>query len=324
MNFDTSTASPAPEGLGLRVLAAEDSPVFQSMLRAMLGKWGYDPVIARDGLEAWQALDSDDPPRLALLDWMMPGMDGVEICRRLRAKACEPYIYIVLLTARTTAQDLIEGMEAGADDYLRKPFAAEELRVRMRAGRRILELQAELVAAREKLRDQALHDALTGLANRGATLDALNTALARAGRDRTPVAVLMCDLDHFKSVNDRYGHFAGDQVLTEAAARMRAGVRGYDVLGRYGGEEFMVILPGARREGARALADRLREAVGAAPIVAEGHSLHVTCSFGVSWRDRPQSADAAALIREADQALYRAKANGRNCVECYACELAAA
>src|SRR5215469_9148361 len=142
----TPVLSAAPEGRGIRVLAAEDNPVFQSMLRAMLAKWGYDPVVARDGLEAWKALDSDDPPRLAILDWMMPGMDGVDICRRVRASGREPYIYIVLLTARTEAKDLIMGMEAGADDYLRKPFAAEELRVRMRAGRRILDLQQQLMA----------------------------------------------------------------------------------------------------------------------------------------------------------------------------------
>lgn len=324
MNSNTSKRASAPEGLGLRVLAAEDSPVFQNVLRAMLGRWGYTPVIARDGREAWEFLNSDDPPHLALLDWMMPGMDGVEICRRLRAKAREPYIYIVLLTARTKAQDLIEGMEAGADDYLRKPFAAEELRVRMRAGRRILDLQAQLVAAREKLRDQALHDALTGLANRRATIDALNNALARAARDSTPVSVLMCDLDHFKSINDRYGHLAGDQVLTEAANRMRAAVRLHEVIGRYGGEEFMVVLPGTALAGARALAERLRASLSSGSIVAEERPLTVTCSVGVSWRDLPQSADAAALIREADQALYRAKANGRNCVACYEAELVAA
>ena len=294
------------------------------MLRAMLAKWGYDPVVARDGVEAWKALDSDNPPRLAILDWMMPGMDGVEICRRVRAAGREPYIYIVLLTARTEAKDLIVGMEAGADDYLRKPFAVEELRVRMRAGRRILELQEELMAARENLRQQALHDALTGIANRGAALDALRCALSRAARERGPVALLMCDVDRFKSINDRFGHPAGDQVLCEAAMRMRSAVRAYDVVGRYGGEEFLVILPGTSLEGARAQAERLREALADAPFQLEGGPMRVTCSFGVAWRDIVFEEDGSALIREADQALYQAKANGRNRVECYAGELAAA
>src|SRR5258707_1021779 len=157
----------------MRVLAAEDNPVFQSMLRSMLTKWGYQAVIARDGLQAWQILQAEDYPRLALLDWMMPGLDGVELCRRVRAAGREPYVYILLLTARTESQDLVEGIEAGADDYLTKPFNSHELRARLRAGTRILNLQEELVRAREALREQATHDGLTGLLNRVAILEVL-------------------------------------------------------------------------------------------------------------------------------------------------------
>ena len=146
----------------MKVLAAEDNPVFQSMLRSMLTKWGYQAVMARNGNEAWEALQSPDGPRLAILDWMMPGLDGVEICRRVRAAGREPYVYILLLTARTDSQDLVEGMDAGADDYLTKPFQAHELRVRLRAGRRLLDLQEQLLLAREALRVQATHDGLTG------------------------------------------------------------------------------------------------------------------------------------------------------------------
>ena len=322
MRLDRETAStPAlstpPEGRGIRVLAAEDNPVFQSMLRSMLTKWGYDPVIARDGAEAWRALDSESAPRLAILDWMMPGLDGVEICRRVRAAAREPYIYILLLTARTESQDLVEGMEAGADDYLTKPFVAQELRVRLRAGRRILDLQSELMAAREALRIQATHDALTGIANRGAVLDAMNAALARAARDNGPVAVLMTDIDRFKSINDTFGHQAGDEILCEAANRMRGAVRAYDTVGRYGGEEFLIVLPGSAADGARSQAERIREAFNSEPFRARNEAFEVTCSFGVAWRDTAGPADAAALIREADLALYMAKANGRNRVECF-------
>src|SRR5438552_2779490 len=150
--------SSANAGQPMRVLAAEDNPVFQSMLRTMLTKWGYAPIVARDGTEAWKILESEEAPRLAVLDWMMPGVDGVEICRRLRSLGREPYIYILLLTARTESQDLIEGMDAGADDYLTKPFNAHELRVRLHAGRRILDLQEELLKTREALREQATHD----------------------------------------------------------------------------------------------------------------------------------------------------------------------
>src|SRR3954468_6398891 len=167
----------------MRVLAAEDNPVFQSMLRTMLTKWGYTPIVARDGNEAWRVLESEEAPRLAVLDWMMPGVDGVEICRRLRSLNREPYIYILLLTARTESQDLIEGMDAGADDYLTKPFNAHELRVRIRAGRRILDLQSELLRAREALREQATHDGLTGLLNRTSIMGKLDDELSRSARN---------------------------------------------------------------------------------------------------------------------------------------------
>ena len=314
----------AHAGRHTRVLAAEDNPVFQSMLRSMLTKWGYDPIIARDGAEAWRVLAAEDAPRLAILDWMMPGIDGVEICRRVRAAGREPYIYILLLTARTESQDLVEGMEAGADDYLTKPFVAHELRVRLRAGQRILDLQSELMAAREALRMQATHDNLTGIANRGAILDSLRTELSRASRDRRPVAVLMADVDRFKQINDTRGHQAGDEVLREAAHRMKSAMRNYDAVGRYGGEEFLMVLPGCDGDGALAQAERICDVIGGEPFRATGSVFGVTCSLGVSWRDLASPEDADMLIREADLAMYNAKAGGRNRVECYAPELAEA
>ena len=189
----------------MKILAGDDNPVFQSMLRTMLSKWGYEVTVARDGVEAWQALQSENSPRLAILDWMMPGMDGVEVCRRIRAAGREPYTYILLLTGRKNAQDLVEGMDSGADDYLTKPFNAHELRVRLRAGRRILDLQEELLEAREALREQATHDSLTGLLNRGSILETLSNELSRAGRESQAVSLLMVDLDRFKLINDTYG-----------------------------------------------------------------------------------------------------------------------
>ncbi len=298
-----------------RVLAAEDNPVFQSMLRTMLTKWGYQAVMARDGLEAWQVLQSPDTPQLAILDWMMPGMDGVEVCRRVRAAGREPYIYILLLTARTDSQDLVEGMDAGADDYLTKPFNAHELRVRLRAGSRILDLQEDLLEAREALREQATHDGLTGLLNRASILELLQNELARAGRKKQPVSLLLIDLDRFKQINDTYGHQAGDAVLREVARRMKAVVRRYDAIGRYGGEEFLIVLPGCDGDAASAQAERVREAVAASPITAGAGSIAVTSSIGVSWRGHTCDSDIDGLVREADLALYRAKDAGRNRVE---------
>lgn len=296
----------------IKVLAAEDNPVFQSMLSSMLTKWGYQPVIAHDGNEAWRALEAPDGPRLAILDWMMPGLNGVDICRGVRAAGREPYVYILLLTARTDAQDLIEGMDAGADDYVTKPFQAHELRVRLRAGRRILELQEELLAAREALRLQATHDGLTGLLNRCAILETLHRDLARAEREGQPLSLLMLDLDRFKKINDTYGHQAGDEVLRGAAQRIKAAVRSYDAVGRYGGEEFLVVLPGSETNGACAQAERIRAAIAAPNIAAGSRQLQATCSIGVASRLLPTPADANALLLEADAALYSAKDGGRD------------
>ena len=293
----------------MRVLAAEDNPVFQSMLRTMLTKWGYDAVIARDGNEALRALEANDAPRLAILDWMMPGLDGLEVCRRVRAANREPYIYILLLTARTDSQDLVDGMDAGADDYLTKPFNAHELRVRLRAGCRILDLQEELLHAREALREQATHDGLTQLLNRSAIIETLRHEIARAERERQPLALLMVDLDRFKLINDTYGHLEGDAVLCEAARRMKAAGRCYDSIGRYGGEEFLIVLPGCDQADACAQAERVRESVAASAFADGGAPLRVTCSIGVScWH----GGDADSLTRAADEALYHAKSSGRN------------
>jgi diguanylate cyclase (GGDEF)-like protein len=206
-------------------------------------------------------------------------------------------------------------MEAGADDYVTKPFETKELEVRLRAGRRILDLQADLVKAREALRDQATHDPLTGLWNRYALLDTLKREHSRAGRESTPLAVIMVDLDHFKQVNDTYGHLAGDAVLREAARRMRIHVRSYDHVGRYGGEEFLIVLPGTSEVNAAQLAERLRDAIAREPVTLAGDlRVAVTASFGVSATDLAAE-DQETMIRLADEALYRAKENGRNRVE---------
>jgi two-component system, cell cycle response regulator len=300
---------------GMKVLVAEDNPVFQAMLGNMLKKWGYEVRIARDGIEAWSILQSRDTPRLAIMDWMMPGLDGVELCRRVRSSAAEPYIYILLLTARTQADDLVQGMEAGADDYLTKPFNAHELRVRLRAGRRILDLQEQLLLAREALREQATRDGLTGLWNRTTVLDLLGQELARASRERSPIGVLMADIDRFKQVNDTHGHLVGDAVLREAARRMRSSARPYDSTGRYGGEEFIVIVPNCDYNATLAHAERLRSAIAAQPFALSECQLVMTCSVGVAWTRCPSPDSANELLRDADAALYAAKKSGRNRVE---------
>src|ERR1700691_5715528 len=196
-----------------RVLIAEDDPVSCQLLKTLLIKWDYDVAVVTDGIAALKILEAEDTPRLAVLDWMMPGMEGVQICQRVREHRNRPYVYVLLLTARSEKRDLLRGLELGADDYLTKPFDSEELRARLLVGERILNLQDDLIAAREELRFRATHDALTGIANRAAVMDALRGELSRQVRDQRPCGVILVDIDHFKQVNDTHGHLIGDEVL---------------------------------------------------------------------------------------------------------------
>jgi diguanylate cyclase (GGDEF)-like protein len=299
----------------MRILIAEDDAVSRRLLEAKLIKWGYEVVVTCDGDQAWQALQADDAPNLVVLDWMMPGLDGVEICRRVRKNDREPYTYIILLTALHRDEDLVTGMEAGADDYITKPFKSHELKVRLRAGQRIIELQNELIETREALREQASHDALTGLLNREAILCLLQNELSRIERENGLVSIIMADLDHFKKINDSYGHMAGDAVLRRTSKRMLSLIRNYDCIGRYGGEEFIILLPGCDPKCALAFAERLRLAIGNEPMNIPEGMISLTISLGVATSSRWKPETVDALIQAADQALYRAKEKGRNRVE---------
>jgi two-component system cell cycle response regulator len=296
----------------MKVLVAEDDAITLRVLTALLTSWGYEVVPAATGAAAWEALSAPDGPFLALLDWEMPGVDGVEICRRVRRLAREPYPYLVLLTGRQGRSDLVDGLDAGADDYLRKPFDEAELEARLRVGQRIGTLQQELLAARDAMQHQLLHDPLTGVLNRRGGLDALGAAVAQAGRRGGTLGALMVDLDRFKQVNDTWGHAVGDAVLREAATRIASVVRPYDRVGRMGGEEFLVVLPDCGTTAAREVAERIRARVAAEPFTAGGLSMAVTCSIGVAATD---VVAADALVLAADQCLYRAKWQGRNRVE---------
>jgi diguanylate cyclase (GGDEF)-like protein len=230
----------------------------------------------------------------------------------VRRQNREPYTYILLLTSKSLKEEVIEGLEAGADDYITKPFNQHELNVRLRAGRRIVELQAELLKAREELREQATHDFLTRVWNRPAILEILQHELDRAGRENVPLAVVMVDMDHFKVINDAHGHVAGDAVLCEAVRRMQASMRSYDAIGRYGGEEFLIVLPRCDRDNSCNQAERLRVALASDPMKLSDCSVSVAASFGVTAVREAARATSELLIQTADTALFQAKRQGRN------------
>ncbi len=272
------------------------------MLEASLRASGHEVTVVRDGSQAWQVLQSDHRPQLAILDWMMPGMDGLEVCRNVR-NAGGAYVYILLLTANTHPAQVVAGMDAGADDYIKKPFNPDELHARLRSGTRIVELQ-------EKLRAQATNDSLTGLLNRGAVMERLSIELGRSSREKGSLALAIVDLDHFKKINDTYGHSAGDAALRESARRMKSVVRPYDSVGRYGGEEFIIIFPQCDVANAAVIAERVRCAIFGEPIDVGTNHIFVTASIGLA--DTKDSRDADMLIRAADVALFHAKHSGRN------------
>jgi two-component system, cell cycle response regulator len=296
----------------MRVLIADDSLVMRRLLEATLENWGYEVVSAQDGAEAWNVLQSEDAPNLAILDWIMPVFTGPEVCQMVRQLSRISYTYILLLTSKSQREDIVEGMGAGADDYVVKPFDRHELEVRLRAGRRIVELQAELLRAQNALREQATRDSLTGCWNRPTILEILDRELARSRREGRHLGVVMADLDGFKSINDTLGHFAGDHVLRETAHRMAAQMRPYDALGRYGGEEFLVVLPGCDEGCVMSHCDRLRHSVASQQLNWEGTEVGITCSFGASSAPPDLEITADTLIRIADDALYDAKNSGRN------------
>lgn len=291
----------------MKILIAEDDMTSRLVLGATLKKMGHQVTAASNGREAWDALNQEHFP-LLISDWMMPDMDGLELCRRIRAAHQTQYTYIVLLTALGGKSSYLDGMDAGADDFITKPFDEDTLVARLRVAERILALH-------ETLRTQAMFDGLTGLLNRTAIMDCLTAEMERAAREGKDLSVVLLDLDHFKRVNDTHSHAAGDAVLKEAARRMKSAMRGYDQVGRYGGEEFLIVAPGCGEQDSLTLAERVRGCIGSAPVQTPEGPLDVTCSLGAALACATPRQAADALIERADTALYRAKANGRNRTE---------
>ncbi|HLV86758.1 MAG TPA: diguanylate cyclase [Candidatus Sulfotelmatobacter sp.] len=294
----------------MKILLVEDSYIERRKLGSYLTDWGFEYVAVGSGTEAVKLLEGENPPELAVLDWLLPGLDGIDVLRRIRKLSRGTYIYTVMLTAKTQKQDRIAAMEAGADDYLSKPVDATELRSRINVGKRILELQ-------QSLRFAATHDFLTNLLNRSEILASLERELARAARETKPTTLILADIDHFKRVNDTLGHAAGDEVLKEIARRLKLDLRPYDVVGRYGGEEFLIVLPGCDLEAGARRADGIRKLVEKDRVSTPFGDTAVTISMGVTATMARRDHSIEEFLRQADTSLYAAKNKGRNRVEIF-------
>src|SRR2546426_593176 len=299
----------------MKALIADDELMSRKLLQKTLERAGYEVAAVENGRLATEQLCPADGARLALVDWVMPELDGPGVCREVRKRKQQSYVYMVLLTSKESKEDVVAGLESGADDYLTKPFDPEELKARLRTGLRILDLEDRLIEAREEMRFQATHDGLTALWNRGMIVDLLGRELARSIRENFSTAILMCDLDHFKSVNDTYGHLVGDDVLKETAKRLLASVRSYDFVGRYGGEEFLIVLNNCDPAFAVARAEEIRNTIAQRPVQTSTGPVPVTISLGLLLSHQCGTRSVEELLREADTALYAAKAAGRNCVK---------
>jgi two-component system, cell cycle response regulator len=296
----------------MKFLVATGDQAIMQVLEADLRSCGYDVQTCPDGAQAWEALRSTEPPSIAILDGELPGVNGRELCTMLRQCKAIPYVYVFILANGKRQVDYLECIEANADDLIAKPYNRYEMKMRVRAAHRILALQKSLNTAEERVNAHHTQDSLTGLWNRETIMEALRKEMDRARRTSTSLSIVMADLDHFKRVNDTYGHLGGDAVLREAAERMRSTLRPYDGIGRYGGEEFLIILPGCDENDAGKLADRVRQKINGVAVTTSEGLIWISISMGVASRAEAYDTKAEGLIRAADQALYKAKGNGRN------------
>jgi two-component system cell cycle response regulator len=296
----------------MKALIVDDEVGFRKLLSLMLRKRAYEIIEVSNGVEAWEILQREKI-QLVLTDWVMPDMDGVELTRRIREANFDYYVYIILLTARTSTQDIIAGLEAGADDYIIKPFDVDELRARLTISERILGLERKLRDTLSQMREMAMHDSLTGTFNRRAIYGVIEEELSRSKREEKPLSLILMDIDHFKNVNDQFGHAAGDEALRQVAQALKDHIRPYDCVARWGGEEFLVVVPGSNLEETKELAERLRIAVATLKIqVDEGELFPLNGSFGVTTAKADSDVTIDRLVQRADEVMYLAKEQGRN------------
>lgn len=304
-----------PQQQQLQILIAEDDPVSRSLLELYLEQEGYSFVSAVNGREALELYNAHRFS-IVITDWLMPEMDGTALCRAIRSQTNDHYTFLILLTAQNSPEALVEGLEAGADDYIVKPINPAELRVRLKGCRRILDLENSLKRSLAEIRELSIRDSMTGAFNRGYLDQQLEHEIQRAYRYQHPLSLILCDLDHFKLVNDTYGHHSGDEVLKRCVLNITQSIRHHiDWVARYGGEEFVIALPETDAPGCSVVAERMRERIAFSPDGAEGSILKISASFGtVTLLPTPQAVrtSAADLVQRADICLYQAKQGGRN------------
>ncbi|MHC4823773.1 MAG: GGDEF domain-containing response regulator [Planctomycetota bacterium] len=303
----------------MKILIADDETVGRKVLAKQLQDWGHDVLMAKDGQQAYELFLEHDA-RMVITDWMMPKLDGPGLCARIREteKDSENLCFIILLTSKDSSEDLACGIKAGANDFITKPFQPLELQARLANGQRILDLQAELQRKKEEADQLARTDGLTMLMNRRAMLDTMRLDEDRMRREQRPLGVVMVDLDHFKSINDTYGHALGDEVLRGASECFTSTIRGGDYVGRWGGEEFLIVLPGADTIQCAEVAERCRARLAAMRFqTTDGAPIQATASFGTASAEGVDRVEVLDLVEHADRALYWAKDSGRNLVKIY-------
>jgi two-component system cell cycle response regulator len=303
-----------PSSREVKILVADDSPIYRKLVEQSLSQESYTVLLAKSGRQAMD-LFLEHRPGLVITDWSMPDISGIELCQRIRREHKEFYAYVILLTGNTDKEEVIEGLAAGADDYLTKPFHPGELQARVRVGRRIVHLHREIQDKNRQLEEMALTDSLTGLPNRRAIDFWASRQLSAAVRHNFPVWVVMADLDHFKSINDTHGHDAGDIVLKGFAEILKSNTRRSDICGRFGGEEFLVVITHAQKENAAIAIERIRKQFEARKFTVGNRSFGATASFGIGGIPATAVPDFSDLLTRADAALYSAKRHGRNRIE---------
>lgn len=291
----------------MKILIADDDVISCRALQKQAEEWGYKVYTAHNGEDAWKIIRKNKI-RLAVLDWKMPKMDGAEVCKKIRKHYEEHharYTYIIMLTARSLKEERVRGLAAGIDDYMTKPASLVELKIRLKNGERILQLEDNRI-------NLASFDGLTLVWNRSKILEFFEEELERGRRDGRPTGIIMADIDNFKAVNDTYGHFIGDKVLVEVTTRLKNSIRRYDKIGRFGGDEILIVLSNCRQDQLEQITDRLRQSVCIKEVKTKAGPIKTSVSLGAISSEAAPHATSSYLLQASDKALYKAKREGRN------------